>query len=295
MSIEKSVAVFRDLGFTELESEIFVYLVQHSPATGYRIAKAIKRSNANTYKAIESLEAKGAILVESARNRLCRAVPVDELLTQLERRFHDRRKTAADLLKNLKAAPEDERIYYLATPDQVYERARRILEECEQTVMLELFPEPLEALRSPIEETAGRGIRVSTRIYESAAIEGVNVIVSPTGAESLRTFPLQLLSLFADGSQFLIALIEPGGQALHQAIWSASPFMSWSYYTFVFSDFMLSSTLEAIESATNLDEVRSAVAKWKTYYGYPEGDVVGFHRFFEYLSLKYGMKRKGGP
>ncbi len=64
--------------------------------------------------------------------------------------------------------------------------------------------------------------------------------------------------------------------------------MAWPYYTFVFSDFMLSSMLKSIEKAVTLEEVRSETAKWKEYYGYPEGEIVDFRRFLDDLRGIYG-------
>jgi hypothetical protein len=37
------------LGFTELEARIYTFLLQESPATGYRIAQAIQKPVANTW------------------------------------------------------------------------------------------------------------------------------------------------------------------------------------------------------------------------------------------------------
>jgi HTH-type transcriptional regulator, sugar sensing transcriptional regulator len=47
------------LGFTPLEAEVYVCLVQDSPATGYRIAQTVGRPVAGIYKTIESLANKG--------------------------------------------------------------------------------------------------------------------------------------------------------------------------------------------------------------------------------------------
>ena len=40
------VQIINSIGFTTLEAEIYTYLLQHSPATGYRIAKGIGRLGA---------------------------------------------------------------------------------------------------------------------------------------------------------------------------------------------------------------------------------------------------------
>ena len=55
MQVNTGIDALRELGFTELESRIYIFLLEESPATGYRIAQAIEKPVANTYKAIELL------------------------------------------------------------------------------------------------------------------------------------------------------------------------------------------------------------------------------------------------
>src|SRR3974377_860031 len=95
MSTVQAIHALTDFGFTDLEAEVYVFLLQEWPAPGYRGAHALGKPVANTYKAIESLQNKGAILVDEGANRLCRAVPAEELLSQLERNFQRFRKKGA--------------------------------------------------------------------------------------------------------------------------------------------------------------------------------------------------------
>src|SRR5690348_5292210 len=98
-------------GFTGLESEIYAFLLKESPATGYRIAQAIGKAAANTYKAIEGLQQKGAVLIEEGASRSCRAVPPDELLARLTRDFEWRRAEAEILLSRINSESSDDRVY----------------------------------------------------------------------------------------------------------------------------------------------------------------------------------------
>src|SRR5262249_42168099 len=93
-----------DLGFTALEAEIYLLLLAESPATGYRIAQRLAKPTANVYKGLESLEQKGAVLVGEGAGRLARAIEPDELLAQVERRFHSRRERAANALAGVRTA-----------------------------------------------------------------------------------------------------------------------------------------------------------------------------------------------
>ena len=54
MTQENCVKVFKELGFIELEARTYTYLVQHAPATGYGIAKAIGQMTATSEIQLES-------------------------------------------------------------------------------------------------------------------------------------------------------------------------------------------------------------------------------------------------
>ncbi|MCP4685861.1 MAG: TrmB family transcriptional regulator, partial [bacterium] len=115
------------LGLTRLEAEIYTFLLEKSPATGYGIAKGTGKPTANTYKALESLHNKGAIIVDDSEARLCRAVPTDELLDNFQHRFETVRNQAQTEFRKLKAAPGDSRVYQLKTPEQLVQRYRKML------------------------------------------------------------------------------------------------------------------------------------------------------------------------
>jgi sugar-specific transcriptional regulator TrmB len=59
MPIENCIHTLMEFSFSGLEAEIYTFLLRDSPATGYRVAQALGKPVANTYKAIESLQNKG--------------------------------------------------------------------------------------------------------------------------------------------------------------------------------------------------------------------------------------------
>src|SRR5262245_46662348 len=94
----------QELGLSGSEAAVYAYLLQHSPATGYRVAQAIGKPVANTYKTISSLEEKGAVVIDEGEARACRAVPAEEFLARLDAQFRERRVRAARELTELKSA-----------------------------------------------------------------------------------------------------------------------------------------------------------------------------------------------
>ncbi len=219
------------LGFTDLEAAAYVYLVENSPATGYRVAHEIGKPVANTYKAIESLHQKGAVIIDkSGDNRQVRAVTPKELLDQLSDAFKQRHATATEALSHLRPGDEDFGVYTLNNPNQVFSRAAKMLDDAEEVVLADLFPLSLSRLREKLEATAARGITVVARVYEPAALEGVRTVPSVRGPELIERWPGQWLNLVADGRQFLLSFLTRDAQQVSQAVWSSSPFLALVYH-----------------------------------------------------------------
>ena len=222
---QEPIQALQDLGFTGLEAQVYVYLLRHAPATGYRISHAIGKPTANTYKALASLADQGAVLLDEGGGGAARAVPPAELLAGLERRAGQRRAAAQAALDELAPGGGDDRVYALKDSRQVLERARAMLARARQIVLADLFPAVFDALRDDLAACAARGVGVTVRAYAPAAAGGA-VVVQGAGRGAPGGWPGQQLSLVVDGSEHLLALLAPDLQSVHQAVWSGSAFLS---------------------------------------------------------------------
>ena len=73
---QQCLAALEGLGFTALESTVYVYLLKTSSATGYRVAKEMGRTFSTTYRVLESLERNGTDLPIR---------PIEEIKQEVER------------------------------------------------------------------------------------------------------------------------------------------------------------------------------------------------------------------
>lgn len=213
-------------GFSEIEALVYAFLLQEGLATGYRVSHGIGKPTANTYKALSSLAARGAITVEEGEGRLCRAVPPGELLDRLEKGFRDRKAQALSQLDRLQQSHGDDRIYQLEDADQVLARAKAMLDRAQSIVLLDIFPAPFAALKPDLKAAVARGVRVALQVYEPVTLPRAEVVLSDAGADLLASWPGQQLSLVVDAREHLLALLGRDGRTVHQAIWSGSTFLS---------------------------------------------------------------------
>ncbi|MCP4573471.1 MAG: hypothetical protein GY838_14030 [bacterium] len=283
------VSAFTELGLSKIEAEIYVFLLQQDASTGYKIANGVGRSFSNTYKTLSSMQTRGIVLADEGDTKLFRAVAADVLVENLERHFVEQREHALELARGLTRPTGDTRIYQLTTVEQIHDRVRRMLNESEERVLIEIYPQPLELLRDAMEDAAARGVVVAARVYEPAEIAGVTTIVSPFAAADWNVFPSQWIGAYVDGSQYLQASFTPDGQQVHQAVWSASPLLAWSIYSHVNADFHHYAFRPHLMAADDVDDLRARYDELQRVF--PVGGDLGYRN----LGRQLGYSRDEEP
>ncbi len=242
------------LGFTELEALVYAELLRESPATGYRISHAIGRPTPNTYKAIAALARKGAVLVDDGASRLCRAVPPEEVLAGLDRRFQADKARALRSLRALGPLDGDDRVYRILSAPQVLERARAMLGRARTLVLLDAFPGPLAELGEALAGAAGRA-RVVAKVYgPSPAVAGLTLVPAVDAERVRAAWPGQQLSLVVDAEEHLLALFSADMSTVHQAVASHSTFLSCMQHNHLASE-LLHTALRAGTPALDPDSL----------------------------------------
>lgn len=281
------------LGFTELEAEVYTTLLQKSGMTGYGVAQSIGKQAANIYKAIESLQNKGAIIVDEGANRLCRAVPAEELLSRLEREFLESKRAAADSLAKIQNTDIDDRVYQLRSSEQVFERCRKMLLDCRQIALLDIFPLPFNELRKDIDDCVKRGVEVLIKVYEPVEIEGAKVFLDSFNQTVMSRWQGQWLNAVIDAREHLLAYLTLDGKDVYQAVWSSSAYLSCVYHSSIGSELVLTDLLRRIAQGIATKDLQKLA---KNYFEYTVPKASGYQdlleRFSEIKSLAFKARSK---
>ncbi len=238
MSHDYDPGPLQALGFTETEALIYGYLVENSPATGYRISHAIGKQPANTYKALSSLENKGAIIIESGESSLCQAVPPEELLDNLEKQFHLHRLEAKRELQALPAPSVYGGIFHLKSVEQVIERASAMVREASAIILCDLSPGPCALLADALREAAASGVLVACHVYADEGIEGVHTLNMTDRDLVSINWPGQQVSVVVDSLEHVLGLLSMDMESVHEAVWSSSNFLSCMQHNHLLADLL---------------------------------------------------------
>ena len=255
-----------ELGFTELEAAVYSYLVENSPATAYRVAQGIGKPVANTYKAVQALFQKGAVMIDETQNRLCQAVAPSEMMEKLKDSYLDKHRKTSAALSKLKPSADTEKIFSLADPAQVFDRCRRAIGEAEKIILVDAYPGVIKVLKPWLEEAGARGVTVVVQAYKPVNIRGVEVIEYHNSGEMLGRWPGDWLIVVIDGAEYLFAFIGEDGGTVHNAIWCESAFMALPQHSNLALSFRASILDELIKkgaSRKKIEKEMKRAAKWE--------------------------------
>jgi sugar-specific transcriptional regulator TrmB len=244
------------LGLTQMESLAYAYLVANPASTGYRIARGIGKPTANVYRALESLERKGAVVHDRSATPSFRAIAPDDLLTRLERDFLERKALASRELAALRPDEGDERLYTLASPSQVIARARTILASARRLVMLEAPDAMAETLAQEIRDARSRGVRTVTRMRGATPADSHADDFVEAGAPQPGSKPA--LRMVADAREALLASLSPDGSRVRDAVWTRSDFFARTLHDALTSELLYRRIERGLSDGLSVDEVEGA-------------------------------------
>jgi sugar-specific transcriptional regulator TrmB len=261
-------------GFNALEEQAYAVLLQVPGQTGYKLAQALKKPVANIYKALESLLEKGAVLVEDGDPAVYRATPVAEMFDKLESELRQQRKAALRQLGARKSRP-DERVYRLGSREQTLQRARAMIASAKRVLLLDVFPNLVSELAVEISAAAARGVKIAGQIYAPTEFPGAMLVLRAERDQVLRRWAGDWMNLVADGQELLISVLERSGKGLHQAVWTRSPYLVWSFHSALYAEILLSRLrVEIARGASN----RKLLQLVKDYDGRAAIDAPGYKR-----------------
>jgi sugar-specific transcriptional regulator TrmB len=223
---QSSLAALTKFGFTETEALVYAQLLRTPDVTGYAVAKALQKSQANIYAALAALESKGAVSFDAGQIRTYRAVPANELLSRFQREFGSSIEAARRSLAEITDPQENDGVHRLSNEGQVYQRARSMCEQARDCIAFELFPAPFRRMHAPLAAALGRGVAAAGVTFQREdALEGATCVPSVKLARA-SSWPGDQMTIVVDAQEALVALFSRAtGEVLH-AYWTDSVYLS---------------------------------------------------------------------
>jgi len=270
-----------EIGFSALEANVYVTLLQCSPATGYTLARQLHKPVSNTYKVLDCLCKKGCVVVDDAsRPRRYSALPLSEYFDRLEQELKKKRENVEARLKSLTGPASYSGIYRLDSLDQVYDRAARLIGRARLSILVDAFPVQVERMRKPLEKAVRRHVRVVLKAYSHVTLPGVDLVCSDLGPE-IPSWPGELLFVVADGDEYMLAFVNDASGTVHEAVWSQNLYLAIIAYNSLLAELLLTRLLGVIESDPGHSALKRVMAAYHPLHTHRTPAFKKFVRQFD--------------
>ncbi len=158
-----AVTLLQELGFSEYEARAYQALLQHSPVTGYELAKDSGIPRPNIYPVLQKLEARGAA-TRIATDDTVRYVPVppEEFLKRIDDHFQSTLDATAPVLKTLAQPREADYILNIQGYSNLLAHARSLIHNAKAGLLIALWPDEARALTDDLAQAETRDCKITT-------------------------------------------------------------------------------------------------------------------------------------
>lgn len=260
-----------EMGLSHLEATIYIWLLENKRSTGYKIATKIGKPVANTYKALKSLERKGAVVSDNTSGKLYfDTVPVEQFLNAIENEFIKKREQIIREVDTLDVMQEPIGIYELKSAELVYEKAVNMIETAQHSLLIDCFPTPLARIKPNILKRSNTGIDIYLKHYAGETIEGVHLISKTESDIVLDELQGQWMIIIKDAVETLIAFFDRSGEEMIHSVWIQDAFISLIHFSGSVIECVLSEILEKVykDKDATIQSIKEIVGSYQGIFSY---------------------------
>ncbi len=162
---DEIIPLFKELGFTEYESKVYVCLLSKHPLTAYGISQMSGVPHSRVYDIARRLIKKGAAISVSKTPESFSPLAPDELISKIEK---DKDRYILELkkcIKKISFKPDFDPVWNVSKKDEALQMAIDLIKNANHHIYLGLWDEELDLLLPELEAANNRGVKVVFLIY----------------------------------------------------------------------------------------------------------------------------------
>lgn len=263
--------LLRELGLSELEANIYIWLLENKRSTGYKISGQIGKPVANTYKALKSLQNKGAVISDDSKGTTYfDTIPIEEFLNKLENEFKQKREQIIDAVDKLEVQQEPTGIYEIKSKDLVFEKAANMIRSAKNAILIDGFPAPMKTIKQNLSEERAKDLNIYVKNYSGDNIDNVHQLKANFDDLPISELNGQWLVVLKDTKESLIAFFNKDGSELIHCIWTRDPFISFVLFNGSLFEFNFTEVYDQIKSnnSDKMSKIETIVERYKNMYRY---------------------------
>lgn len=158
---EYIINLLNKAGLTDAEGKVYLALLKNGSCSGYEASKLAGVPRSKIYNILENLGTKGFVLFTEgdAGNRYA-AVPMKEVSVRIQHETQENLKELDKELEGYEAKTDLDYIWHIREYKNVFAKCREIIMRTEKELLVQIWEEDLEQIKSELTEIEGRGVRL---------------------------------------------------------------------------------------------------------------------------------------
>ncbi len=163
--MKQSIEELQALGLSRNEARVYLSLLDYHPVTGYELGKRTGIPRSVIYDVLNRLVERGAVYATAAEPVKYVPVPPAKFLDSLQAEFDRSVTVLREQLSRTRPSESLEYIYHLKGARNVRKEIRRLIDQAEHELLLELWLLQYEELREALRAAQRRGVRIFTMLF----------------------------------------------------------------------------------------------------------------------------------
>ena len=214
--------LMKSLGLTEYETKAYISLLKENPATGYAVARNSGVPRSKIYEVLDSLTAKGDVLISEGNPPLYKPLSVSELIEKRRRDAESNLKEAEQALTELEENDHGiENIWNIKGQDAIFLRVNECIQQAKERVLLEIWAEDYPLIENSLSEAVARGVKIQIVAYGEITAPFADVYQHDQSNEITEEYGGRWLVFSVDDRQIVAGTVSFGDK--NQAAWTMHP------------------------------------------------------------------------
>lgn len=216
---DKILETLKKLNFTEYEAKAYLALLEESPLTGYAAAKNSGVPRSRIYEVLDSLAARGDILVSHGATPQYVPVPAKVMIKNRRLNAEENFKSAELSLEQFsRAAKNRDNIWNIAGHNEILEKVKECIASAERRILLEVWKEDFSYLETELEKASKKGVQITIVAYGRVESNFAKVYQHDLSSEITDEYGGRWIVLSADDSEVAAGIVSLGKDS--RAAWT---------------------------------------------------------------------------
>ncbi|MGY3766576.1 TrmB family transcriptional regulator [Vagococcus vulneris] len=206
------IQIMKKYNFTEMESLVYVTLLERGALTGYEVSKHSGVARSKVYNILEKLVKKDLVIVNKSEPKLYGALSAEEFISRLESETQTDLHLLSRQFSQVKEYQEDDLLWKLEGYDNLLKKAEYLICHADSSVLIqvwkkELTPQILKALQEA-EKRVNQFVLIAFDCDRNKKLPFKKVYYHGFEQDKLQDFGNRWINLVVDDNDVLFGTID---------------------------------------------------------------------------------------